>query len=237
MRFSLVRCLGICCALLVVLVSEGAAASVVMNTTRVIYAGDGDGESLQFSNDSGQPSIVQVWLDSGDPASTPATADAPFIAIPQIFRVEPDAGQTVRLNFTGNPPASDRESLYYLNFSQLPAMKDGEQGRSRLVMMFNSRMKVFYRPKGLMPPPTDPAAGLRFQRNGTRVNVQNPTAYHVVVRRAALLGRGGEYELTEPTVIVPFSTCTWDLPVVGPALRLELVNDYGADIASIVELP
>ncbi len=237
MIFPLLACLRVCCAGLLVLAIGQAGASVVMNNTRVIYVGGGTGESLQFRSSSAQPDIVQVWLDSGDPASTPMTADAPFIATPQIFRIEPDAGQTVHLMYTGRTPAADRETLYYLNFSQLPAMKDEGPDSSRLILMFNSRLKVFYRPQGLEAPPADLAGELRLQREGDALRVHNPTPYHVVVRSAKLLSASDEHELAESELIAPFSHTVWRLPAIGQSLRLVLVNDYGADTVSVLELP
>jgi len=88
-------------------------ASVVMTGTRVIYPGGAKERSIQFSNQDDAPSVVQVWIDSGNPDSTPETADAPFVVTPPVFRIEPKSGQTARLIFTGKDLPQDRESVFF----------------------------------------------------------------------------------------------------------------------------
>ena len=80
-------------------------ANVVMTGTRVIFAAENKDQSLQFSNKATTPYLVQLWLDQGNDQSTPETADAPFMVNPQLFRINPDQGQTVRLFYTGDGTA------------------------------------------------------------------------------------------------------------------------------------
>lgn len=93
--------------------------------------------------------LIQVWMDKDNPKSTPETADAPFIATPQIFRMNANAGQALRLKFTGQPLPADRESLFWFNYLQFPAVKADDTERNRLSLLIKSRLKIFYRPAGL----------------------------------------------------------------------------------------
>ncbi|MCC3263204.1 fimbria/pilus periplasmic chaperone, partial [Paenibacillus polymyxa] len=88
------------------------------------------------------------WLDINNPQSTPENADAPFVASPQIFRMAPHSGQMVRLSFVGQPLARDRESLFYLNFLQVPAVRQTDSDKNKLLLVVTNRLKVFYRPAG-----------------------------------------------------------------------------------------
>ncbi|ELN4703365.1 fimbria/pilus periplasmic chaperone, partial [Escherichia coli] len=74
-----------------------ASASVIVTGTRVIYPADAREKSVQLTNQDAFPNVVQAWVDVNNPQSTPETADAPFMITPPMFRMEPKAGQTMRL--------------------------------------------------------------------------------------------------------------------------------------------
>ena len=97
------------------LVSVGAQAGIVVNGTRFIYPAKQQEIGVRISNDGTLPSLVQVWVDRGDPDTRPEDAEAPFLLTPPIFRVDPNQGQSVRLAFTGESLPGDRESLFWLN--------------------------------------------------------------------------------------------------------------------------
>lgn len=63
---------------------------------------------------------------------------------PQVFRIDPSRGQMVRMVYTGDThlPA-DRESIFYLNFKQIPAFEKNKLDQNMLVLLVKSRLKVF----------------------------------------------------------------------------------------------
>ena len=65
-----------------------ANAEIIIHGTRAVYPSDAREITLQLSNDGKSPSLVQVWIDEGDPKSTPDQSKAPFIITPPISRVE-----------------------------------------------------------------------------------------------------------------------------------------------------
>jgi len=215
-----------------------AAASVVLTGTRVIYPASSSGQTLQLSNADAHPYLVQMWVDAGDPDSTPEEAlfDAPFTLSPPIFRMAPDSGQAVRLMFTGEEALpSDRESLFYLNFTQIPALTQAEREENLLLLTLKNRVKVFYRPRGLPPyHPRQIACALRVHVGADGVQIENPTAFHAVIRRAELQLDAQRVTLLKGEVLAPFSQQARALPdafaasVVAP-LHITLVNDDGAD--------
>lgn len=221
---------------------QPATASVVMTGTRLIYPAESKGQTIRLTNTAEQPYLVQIWLDTGDAESTVETADAPFVVSPQIFRMEANAGQMVRLLYTGEALPPDRETVFYLNFSQLPAIRARDQDANKLVLMFRNRLKVFYRPSGLPDSPGDLPGKLTFALRDGRLEVGNPTSYHAVVRHAALLLKGRSIPLAESLMVAPKTQTQWrpERPIGAESkgsarLRLTLVNDYGADVTS--ELP
>ncbi|HIE0995334.1 TPA: fimbrial biogenesis chaperone [Pseudomonas aeruginosa] len=219
-----------------------AKASVVMNGTRVIYSADARERTLQLVSTDAYPNLVQVWVDRGNPDSTVENADAPFVASPQIFRMEPHAGQMVRLMYVGEGLPQDRETLFFLNFSQMPAIKVKDRDASKLVLMFNSRIKIFYRPKGILGRVDSLAQRMSFHLGKGEVHVDNPTGYYAVVRQAYIETRGQNIMLAESLIIPPFTRTKWSSPVLSSVaksdlrLRLILVNDYGVDVSTDVLL-
>lgn len=78
----------------------------------------------------------------------------PFIATPPVFRIQPKAGQVVRViyNNTKKLP-QDRESVFWFNVLQVPPTNIGsDSGQNKMLVMLRSRIKLFYRPDGLGKP-------------------------------------------------------------------------------------
>lgn len=218
---------------LTLICSHRAAAGIVMTGTRVIYPADVREKSVQLRNTDARPYIVQIQTDSGTPGD--ARGDDAFILTPPIFRMEPNSGQSVRLRYVGRALPQDRESLFYLSFTQLPAIKAGEQGGNQLILAVTNRVKVFWRPRALTAGTEEIAQGLKFSLSGSNIRVSNPFGLFATVRRASLAINGREVRLAESAMIAPKSTAEWlpSAPVSrlrGARLRLVLVNDYGSDI-------
>ena len=225
-----------------VTVAQNALASVVMSGTRVIYPASIREKALQLTSHDAYPNLVQIWVDKGDPASTPQTADAPFIASPQIFRMNPKAGQIVRLVYTGKDLPQDRESVFYINFMQMPALKAHDMDANKLMLTVSSRMKVFYRPESIAGNPQDITKSMTFKLQGSgsnlSVSAENNSGYHAVIREANLLVGGKPVNVAKAVMIAPYSNAQWPVKGAnaGNQLRLTLVNDYGADVTTDLPL-
>ncbi|EPK8591300.1 fimbrial biogenesis chaperone [Pluralibacter gergoviae] len=215
--------------------SHPVFAGIVMTGTRVIYPADAREKSVQLSNTGTRPYIVQMQVDGGRPGDGQAS-DA-FVFTPPIFRMEPGAGQSVRLRYVGKALPQDRESLFYLSFTQLPAVTTAEQSGNQLVLAVTNRVKVFWRPRGLTDDAEAIARGLTLRLSGNTLHVSNPSGRFASVRRASLVVNGREIQLAESAMVAPKSTAEWrpSAPVSGlrgARLRLVLVNDYGSDVVT-----
>ncbi|SDU89688.1 fimbrial chaperone protein [Pseudomonas mucidolens] len=219
------------------LLAHNARASVVMTGTRVIYPAQAQEKMVQLTNQGTHPYLVQMWVDS-DPLNTTAqSASAPFIANPQVFRVNPNSGQVVRLIFTGRDLPKDRETLFYLSFLQMPAIKASELQANKLLLSVNSRMKLFYRPQALAGNPDDLSKSLSFKAQNKTLVVSNNSGYFATVRNAQVVRNGKSFPLKQAVIIPPLSQLDWALPAGfsangGDILRLTLVNDFGADVTT-----
>lgn len=214
-----------------------ASAAVTMVGTRVIYDAGSHGHSLQFNNPDAGPSVMQVWVDSGNEQSTPETADAPFVVTPPIFRIDPGAGQTVRLVFTGQDLPQDRESVFFLNTLQIPSLSAAHADQNQMLVMVRNRLKVFYRPPGI-PGSSQRAAeqlSLRVSGEGRdkHVAASNASGYFVSVANG-MLTCGTRSATLRPVMIAPRSEAALqlvgDCPLDATPLRatLRYIDDYGA---------
>ncbi|MGX5028958.1 fimbrial biogenesis chaperone [Enterobacter asburiae] len=215
-----------------------STASVILKGNRIIYSAAAKEKVVEFMNDGDTPMLVQVWMDVNNPHSTPETADAPFIATPQIFRMNTNAGQALRLKYTGQPLPDDRESLFWLNYLQFPAIKAADTERNRLSLVVKSRLKIFYRPAGLKGEANQAPAALRLIRQGRSLSLTNPTPWHINVRNAVLKRGDKTIDIGEPITLPPFGSTRWPLPETqATSMTLYAINDYGTAVAHTFTLP
>lgn len=220
---------------------NAAHASVVMTGTRIIYPEQVKEKTIQLRNPDNQLYLVQLQVDDNENVSSDSPGSSSFIATPQIFRMEPNAGQSIRLQYIGSNLPQDRESIFYFSFSQLPILKKSEQTGNQLILAITSRVKIFFRPKGIKGDSADTAKSLVFKVSGGNIFVTNPTAYHAVIKNASLNINGKTISLADSVIVPPRANVEWKSPspissLSGGEVRLVVVNDYGVDTITTVKL-
>jgi chaperone protein EcpD len=218
-----------------------AVARIVVDGTRVIYPAARREVTIRIHNPSDTPSLVQAWLDAGDPYAKPGESRVPFVMTPPLFRLDPTKAQSLRLIYTHEPLPTDRESVFWLNVLDIPPRAPTNAERpNQLELAFKHRMKVFFRPAGLKGTAADAPAHLKWKlllKDGKLVAIQasNPTAYHVsLIQVTATVG--GRPVVARADMVDPFASRSFDLP--GPltaprgavALEYWFVNDYGGNV-------
>lgn len=221
-------------------------SGVVLTGTRVIFADGQNEKTIYLQNKDHYPNLVQIWLDDGDENSTLENSQAPFIISPQIFRINSNTGQTVRLLFTGEQKISQNtESLFYMNFSEFPAVKKQDADASRLMIVFKNRVKVFYRPKNLKGSVTDVYKELQFSlknnEKSKQLVIQNPAAYYANIKELSLISEDGEFVVNKNELIAPHAQVAWEINnninmLKDFKIKLTLVNDYGALVVHEITL-
>lgn len=216
------------------------SASVIIQTTRVIYPGSAKQVSVQLTNQDTYPNVMQVWADINNPESTPETADAPFVITPPLFRIEPKAGQAVRLIFSGADLPQDRESIFYLNVLQVPPSKAEYREENQVMLMLRNRLKIFYRPAGVTGQVMDVPKKLRFtvrqEGEDWLVEAENPTGFYATLTYGVVITEKQQHTFT-PDMLSPFSKATWRISKAGPLpktplqIDFALIDDYGAQIS------
>ena len=211
-------------------------AAVIMTGTRIIFPADQNEKTIHLQNKDNAPNIVQVWVDEGNEASTPDNTNAPFIANPQIFKIAPKQGQIIRLIFTGNKSTlpTDRESIFYFNFSEIPASKTTNADKNKLMVVFKNRLKILYRPQRLAIQSHEIASLLSYSINSqsSKITVKNNSPYYANIAELSMSLNGKKSLIQKNIMVAPFSTGEWSLPVKNvntshAKVSINLINDYG----------
>ncbi|HTR09076.1 MAG TPA: molecular chaperone [Paraburkholderia sp.] len=214
-----------------------ASASVVLSATRVIYAADAPEKTLQFTSQNDSPSVMQLWVDSGDSESTPQNANAPFIVTPPVFRIDAKAGQTVRLVFTGKDLPQDRESVFYLNTLEIPSVNSAYADQNQMLVMLRNRLKIFYRPTGIEgsapKAPEQLSFHLESEAGKWRLSANNASGYYISLTEGGLVS-GSRVTTFTPSMIAPHSGESWKVESAHindsatVRVKVKYVDDYGA---------
>jgi chaperone protein EcpD len=218
-----------------------ASAGVVITGTRVVYSAVKREVTIDVHNPGDMPSLVQAWLDAGDPHAKPGESKVPFVMTPPLFRLDPTKSQSLRLVYTHDPLPQDRESLFWLNVLDIPPRTSTNPDLpNQLELAFKHRMKVFFRPTGLSGSAADAPAALTWKlqyKDGKLVGIQasNPTAYHVSLTEISATVAG--HPITAKADMVdPFASRSFDLPdpLTAPsgavAVEYWFVNDFGGNV-------
>lgn len=240
-------------------VAGAAHSKVVIHGTRVVYPAQEREVPVRLSNLSEDaPSVLQVWLDDGNADSTPDKVEVPFVVTPPVFRMDPGAGQTLRLSYTGEALPQDRESLFWLNVLEVPPVQNGGEVEGEALAMqlqfaYRTRLKTFFRPKGLVPEAHEAAAALRWSllpahggRNA-RLQVYNPTPYYVSLSKVVLVDGQARFERkraanADEGMVAPRGSLEIELQgAVGPVsstatVELVTIGDYGNRVESSATL-
>lgn len=224
--------------LLVLLFPLYATANISLKGTRVIYSAAQKGaKPLTLFNHDDKPSIVQLWVDEAKhvDAVEPA-AKVPFIITPPLFRIEGQTEQTVRLIFTGADLPQDRETLYWLNFHQIPPNNQSANEAVGLQFSIINKVKLFYRPTAIVGNIKQLPQQLIFTlaRNAANKPIlrgHNPSGFYVNFAGKSLLLAEQQIPLGSNNIIAPFSSTEWPLP---PGLSASIKQISSTQQSSIV---
>lgn len=212
-------------------------ASIQISATRVIYHAVEKDVSVQITNPGKYPVLLQSWTDDGHSEIRPSTMRTPFILTPPLTRVDADAGQTLRLSYSGESLPSDRESVYWLNVLEIPPV--GEKNNNHIQVAFRSRIKLFYRPIDLNDKDALAAISqLHWHGLENKISLTNPTPYYVSAV-AVTLSRGGNKISVPANMLAPNSSSDVVLPVgmttdSVDSITVDAINDYGASVTKPV---
>ncbi|NML33939.1 fimbria/pilus periplasmic chaperone [Paraburkholderia antibiotica] len=217
-----------------------AHASVVIAGTRVIYNQKDPEVTVRLSNEGGSPALVQAWIDKGNARAAPSTIDVPFTVTPPVSRIDPGKGQTLRIIRTGEVPANDHESVYWLNVLEIPPKVAGAAAdANKLQLAFRSRIKLFYRPAGLSGRVEDAPAKVTWQLTSVNgkpaLQAHNPGAYNVSFSGVDVVDGANTATFDDGGMVRPGQSETFPLKgtlsnASGARVHYHAINDYGGTV-------
>ncbi len=208
-------------ALVALAFGSSAHAGVVLDNTRVVFPGDARDVTVRLSNRHAHPVLVEAWVESPVVA-----AQVPFAPDPPLFRIDPGKGQTLRLHRLPGALATDRETLFWLNVLDVPPDPPTEHDASAMKIALHTRVKLLHRPGSLPGTPGQAPAALRWRvLDDARLEIDNPTPYHVTIARIA----DGEGWDVLGAMVAPFASTTVRPKTARRSGRItfEAINDLG----------
>ncbi|RQH00577.1 fimbria/pilus periplasmic chaperone [Paraburkholderia dinghuensis] len=223
------------------LVAASASASVVITGTRVVYQEKDPEVTVRVTNDGKSPALVQTWIDAGNPHALPDENAVPFTILPPLFRLDPNKGQSLRLMYTHEPLAKDKESLYWLNVLEVPPRATGKDADPNVLRLaLRTRIKLFFRPTGLAGDPRDAPGAVKWafvEHDGRYVlRATNPTAYHVTFTVVSVKAGGVERTNDKGGMVDPQASTEFDMGNLGAkpsgplVVNFKSIDDFGAGV-------
>lgn len=207
---------------------------VKLGASRVIYNQDSSGASLSITNAQAYPILVQGKVLAED-KKTPA----PFIVTPPVFRLDAQQQNRLRIIRTGGQMAGDRETLHWLCVTGIPP-KDSdvwaqdEKGTPlkptavtlNLEVSANSCIKLLVRPSGVRGTMMDAVSALKWQRQGDKLTVTNPSAFYMNLSSLSV----GEMNIPDREYVAPHSSRSFILPKgAAGQVKWTVITDEGGE--------
>lgn len=195
-----------------------AHGGISLGATRVIYPADAKSESITVSNSSVNARyLIQAWVDD---ATGKKTTD--FIVTPPLFNSMPGTENRLKIIGTRSVSQTDREQVYYLNIKNIPVInKKDIEGKNMMVVTVSTRIKLFVRPKGLMPSLSDAAGRLAFNYDTGKLKAVNPTPYYLTMTDVRADGKALDGLMVPPYSSVVLADFRAD------SVSWKVINDYG----------
>ena len=202
------------------LASSSVMAGVEMGATRVIYNFDAKEAALSIKNTSVTDTyLVQSWVESD------SGVRSPFTVIPPLTRLGGNEEHALRIIKTGDNLPKDRESQFWLDVKPIPATDD-KNTKDTLQLIVKSRLKLFYRPKDLVGNVDEAYKNIKFNTEGGKLKVTNPTAYYISFYSLQV----DEREIPEAKMVPPKSSVLFNLPAGGTTpqrVKWQVIDDSG----------
>lgn len=206
--------------------SVPAQAGIVLNTTRIIYPATNKEVSLLVQNTGTADILAQSWLETeSDDAQS---SSPPFAITPALARMSGNAKQLIRIIYSGEGMATDRESVLWLNVQEIPQTAS----ENELQIAIRQRIKLFYRPQGLTGDPLKAAQSLQWHVRDGQLEVSNPGPYHVSMIKLEARLQGQLVLQEESRMLGPKQRLRLPIKTTGRSAPLDLafvsINDFGA---------
>ncbi|MFU2316444.1 fimbrial biogenesis chaperone [Rahnella sp. PCH160] len=192
---------------------------IAVGATRVVYNADSREASLAVINHSGaQYYLIQSWVDDST-----GNKKVPFTITPPLFRLNANKENMLRIIKTGEGLPQDRESVYWVNVKAIPPAPEGG-GQNTLQLAVKTRIKMFYRPKGLPGNAAETPKKLEWHQQGNELIVKNPTAFSASFNDIKVDGK----EVQDTKLVLPQSETHYKIDSAHVSkVTYRCINDFG----------
>jgi len=215
---------------------NSASADVYINATRVIYPAEKSEITFTVGNGAATKSLIQTWVDEGNPKDTPDNSKAPFILTPPLAVIGAQKTQNIRMSYSGEQVLpSDKESLFWINVLEAPK---NTQDPNELRISLRTRIKLFYRPSGLEMKPEEAPQKIGWQMdhiNGKWVlSAKNNSPYFITLSQikiktnefTGIAKLSPQNSMISPGQDVEFALTPDGTPTES-GIKFSTINDYG----------
>lgn len=221
----------------------GISAGFGINATRLVYPEGAGSITVTVRNTlTNEPYLVQAFVS----AKQDKQATAPFVLTPPLFRLEPQSTNQLRIAFTGQPLPADRESVFYLHATAIPASdrldpsKRANDVQAQLRFGVGSIIKLFYRPASLNGASSAAQGGLKFSHVALGLKLSNPSPFFISLAGLTADGKKLPLDTPDSLMIPPYGHHIW--PVQAPLtahtrVQWQTINDSGGTDVYTATLP
>lgn len=201
---------------------QALGGGIALGQTRVIFSEKEKSQSVTISNSGEHAYLIQARV-----LMTPQGGEStPFIATPPLSLLKGGNRQLLRILRQDTLLPTDRESLFYLVITAIPAQERPIVTSNKVSVGVQFVIKLFYRPEGLTHSAEESACKLVFRQVADGLHIENPTAYFQTLSKVTVNGKA--VTLSDiPLMVEPHAYIT--IPSSEPMLSAnwQTVTDYG----------
>lgn len=204
------------------MLSSAAHASLSTDQTRYIFQGDKESLGITVKNNDKERTFGgQAWVDNIVEKDTRPT----FVVTPSFFKVKANGQQTLRVIMASDHLPQDKESVYWLNLQDIPPALKG----SGLAIALRTKMKLFYRPAGLIAGRKGAEEGISLQARPDGKTVLVNTTPYIYAIGSLLDAKDKPVSVDNDTAQKLLMFMPGDeVTVKGAVAKVSSLNDYGA---------
>lgn len=197
-----------------------ASAAISLSATRIIYQEKQKEASINVISNSDKDTLIQSWLERDGNNMAPP----PFAVTPPLAKIKGNQQQLLRILYQGSGLSQDKESVFWLSVQEIPQQVEGQ---NKLQMALRQRIKLFYRPIGLVGTASLAPTKLRVKYINNRLKIYNPTPYYInmVSFRQGSLDVNGK--MIAPGDVITIAAL--GVKMVGE-FDMTVINDFGTPI-------
>lgn len=197
-----------------------AFAGVGLNQTRIIIEGDKNSAAITARNTENTPFLVANFVT--EKLNKNPVDNGYFVITPQVFKLESNSSNTIKIQAIPNNFPADRESMYYFHSRNIPATN----GKDGMKIGLENIVKIFYRPAGLAGNVQASYDTLTIIPDSNGINIKNPSPYFINLHTLRVNGK--LVKLTnDNNIIRPYSEVLYTTTDKSGLIKWSVINDLG----------